>query len=63
MSESQDLLTVSEVAKALAVSEAMVYRLVKDKQLQCIRIGVAIRIPENGLASYVTEHFQDVSVE
>jgi excisionase family DNA binding protein len=50
------LLTVSNVAKRLNVSQSCVYQLVDSGRLPCHRIGVgrgAIRVSEADLADYL----------
>lgn len=50
---SERLLTVSEVASTMRVSNMTVYRLIKDGQLQAIRVGKNYRIREEEVASYL----------
>ena len=46
------LLTVSEVAKALKVNRNFVYKLIKDGELEAVRIG-SIKIREDKLNEYI----------
>lgn len=50
---SNKLLTVNEVANILRVSNMTVYRLVKSKQLPCIRVGKNYRIKETDVDKYI----------
>ena len=47
------LLTVDEVAEALALSRSTIYRLLKSGDLVATRIGTATRIPESSLRRFV----------
>ena len=46
------LLTVSEVAKALKVNRNFVYKLIKDGELEAVRIG-SIKVREDILNEYI----------
>jgi len=48
-----DILTVQQVADALRISKASVYRLIHDKQLGCKHIGRKIIVPKVCLMDYV----------
>jgi excisionase family DNA binding protein len=51
------MLTVSEVAKRLGVSTALVYQLVAQGRLPCYRIGLgrgAIRCTESDVAAFLS---------
>jgi excisionase family DNA binding protein len=47
------LLTVSEVAKVLRVSNMTVYRLIKAGEIPALRVGKIYRIREHDLESYL----------
>jgi len=49
------LLTVSEVASAMRVSNMTVYRLIKSGQLSAIRVGKNYRIRESEVDRYLQE--------
>jgi excisionase family DNA binding protein len=49
------LLTVSEVASAMRVSNMTVYRLIKSGQLSAIRVGKNYRIRETEVDRYLRE--------
>ncbi len=58
------LLTVSEVASAMRVSNMTVYRLIKSGQLSAIRVGKNYRIRRSDVDRYLTEravHIEDPS--
>ena len=52
---SQQLLTVAEVAERLAVSTRTVRRLIDSGELVTHRVGRAVRISEADLAAYARE--------
>jgi excisionase family DNA binding protein len=56
-----DLLTVSEVAETMRVSNMTVYRLIKSGQLAAIRVGKSYRIREGDVDRFLSE--QSVKVE
>ena len=49
------LLTVDEVAEALALSRSTIYRLLTSGDLMTTRIGTATRIPKSSLNRFVDE--------
>ena len=49
------LLTVSEVAKMLKVNRNFVYKLIKDGELEAVRIG-SIKIREDKLNEYINKN-------
>ena len=49
-------LKVGEVAAALRLSTATVYKLVASGQLAAVRVASAIRIPKQVLDLYLTQH-------
>lgn len=51
---SERLLTVSEVASAMRVSNMTVYRLIKGGHLTAIRVGKNYRIREQEIERYLT---------
>ncbi len=60
MSESQPfvpggLLTVSEVAAAMRVSNMTVYRLIKGGELPAVRVGKNYRLRETDLERFLEE--------
>ena len=60
MSESQPfvpggLLTVSEVANAMRVSNMTVYRLIKSGELPAVRVGKNYRLRETDLERFLDE--------
>lgn len=46
------LLTVSEVAKMLKVNRNFVYKLIKDGELEAVRVG-SIKVREDALKHYI----------
>lgn len=49
------LLTVSEVAKALKVNRNFVYKLIKDGELEAVRVG-SIKVRKEALNQYVNNN-------
>jgi excisionase family DNA binding protein len=49
------LLTVSEVARAMRVSNMTVYRLIKGGELPAVRVGKNYRIREHDLERFLVE--------
>ena len=49
------LLTVSEVAAAMRVSNMTVYRLIKGGELPALRVGKNYRVLESDLAGYLAD--------
>ena len=47
------LLTVEEMASVLRIGRNPAYQLVKDGDIQSIRVGRSIRIPRNALIQFV----------
>ena len=51
---SQTLLTVEDAARRLSVGRTTVYALLKDGQINSVRIGRLRRIPAEALTAYTT---------
>ena len=49
-----DVLTVKQMAGILGIGLNSAYRLVKEKQIGCIRVGKRILIPKVCVADYLT---------
>ncbi|HEY6566231.1 MAG TPA: helix-turn-helix domain-containing protein [Actinomycetota bacterium] len=49
------LLTVSEVANAIRVSNMTVYRLIKSGELGAVRVGKGYRIRQTDLARFLDD--------
>lgn len=52
------LLKASDVAKVLNVSTALAYRLMQTGEIACVRIGVAVRVRPQDLATYIERNLQ-----
>jgi len=52
------LLTISQTAKLLSLSRAMVYLLIQRGELHCIHIGRAVRVSQAELRRWVQEREQ-----
>ncbi len=53
------LLTVSEVARQLRVSNMTVYRLIKAGHLAAVRVGRGYRIREDDIRRYLRQRYTD----
>ncbi len=54
-------LTKAEVAKTLSVSNITVHRLISKGEIQVLKVGRAVRIPEESLKEYVDRNMSKVS--
>lgn len=52
-SECMPAMSVAKVAERLAVSPRTIYRLVSNGELNCVRVGRAVRVTESQLNEYV----------
>lgn len=48
------LLTVTEVAKMLKVNKNFVYKIIKDGELEAVRVG-SIKVKKEALTKYVND--------
>ena len=48
------LLTVAEVAKALKVNKNFVYKIIKDGELEAVKVG-SIKVKKEALTKYVND--------
>lgn len=53
LQEYPDILTPAQAAQALQIGKNSIYRLLRERQLGCKRIGRKIIIPKVCLADYV----------
>lgn len=51
----ESLLTVSEVASLMRVSNMTVYRLIKSRQLPALKVGKNYRIRESDMETYLMD--------
>lgn len=51
------LLTVTEVAEMLRVSNMTVYRLIKAGELGSLRVGKSVRLREDDVDRYLAERY------
>jgi excisionase family DNA binding protein len=59
----EPLLTVSEVAQVMRVSNMTVYRLIKSGQLAAVRVGKNYRIRRSDVDKYFTDRAVHVDEE
>lgn len=52
-------LRVNTVAEMFDVSPATIYRAIRNGQLDAVRIGGSVRVPESALAGFVERSAQD----
>ncbi|AVH61882.1 excisionase (plasmid) [Streptomyces dengpaensis] len=55
------LLTVAEVAVIMRSSKLAVYRLVHNGHLPAVRVGRALRVPEEAVHEYLRDSLRSVS--
>lgn len=53
MSELPMLFTVEQVAQILGIGRSTVFKLIKQNQIESIRLGRSRRIPVDAMQSYV----------
>jgi len=53
--EYPKFLTVQEIAKILNASEAMIYKIIRSGELPCVKLGVAIRVPDYTFKKYLED--------
>ena len=53
--EDQMLLTVTEVAKMLRVNRNFVYKIIKDGELEAVKVG-SIKVKKEALTKYVNDN-------
>jgi excisionase family DNA binding protein len=55
MTQQQRVYTLKEVGDLLQVSEQTVRRLIREGQLQAIRVGVQLRVTQAALDAYLNQ--------
>lgn len=55
-SQTQPLMTIKQVQRALGLSRSMVYLLISRGELQVIHIGTAIRVKPSEIRRFVRDH-------
>ena len=50
-----DVLTVQQTAELLSVCKNTIYKLIRDQELPCRRIGSAIRIRKNDVSEFMRQ--------
>ena len=50
-----DVLTVQQTAELLSVCKNTIYKLIRENDLPCLRIGSAIRIRKNDVMDYIRQ--------
>jgi excisionase family DNA binding protein len=56
MNDSENLLTVPQVADRLALSQATVYRLIRTGDLPALRFATSVRVCPAALRTYIDTH-------
>ena len=52
-------LTVAEVAALMRVSKMSVYRLIHNGELEAVRFGRSVRVPERAVHAYLRDAFYE----
>lgn len=55
--DDHEFMTVVEIAAAMRVSRATVYRLVHDGQLPRMRVGKVLRVPRQAVLDYMRNSY------
>ena len=58
--KEQQLYTIAQACSKLAISKASLYRLIKNGEIPCIKIGSSSRISEQALERFVSARTQAV---
>jgi excisionase family DNA binding protein len=58
--KDQQLYTIAQACSKLAISKASLYRLIKNGEITCIKIGSSSRISEQALERFVSARTQAV---
>ena len=48
-----DVMTVTQAAEALQLAETTVYKLIRDQELHCLRVGRKILVPKPYLLDFI----------
>lgn len=51
--EYPDVVSISQLSQMLHISERLAYRLIRDNQIICIKIGRSYRIPKVNVINYM----------
>ena len=51
-----DIMTVDEVSQLLGISRQYVYRLIHEKVLFAIKLGVGMKIPKSAVVALIEGH-------
>jgi excisionase family DNA binding protein len=52
----ESLLTINQTAATLGIARSSVYRLLRDGQLNAVRVGERVRIEPHAIREYLTRH-------
>ena len=58
--EYPDIVTVQQLREMLGISRQLAYDLIADGEVQAIKIGNSLKIPEVSVINYVTEGKKEV---
>ena len=58
LSEGRMLVTVADTAALLSVSRTNMYRLIMEKQIPSVRIGLSRRVPVRALQEFIDRELQ-----
>jgi len=50
-----DILTVEQLMEILYIGRNTAYKLIKDKEIKCFKIGKSYKIPRQSVTDYIIE--------
>ena len=61
--KSPDILTVSQLSHVLNINEKKAYQLVREKRINCFKVGRAYRIPKVSVLDYINTMTEKVDLQ
>lgn len=52
-SEYEDIVSVDDVMKMLHIGRSNVYKLLREKEIKCVRVGVKYIIPKKSIIEFI----------
>lgn len=50
-----DIVTVKQLREMLGISRALAYKMIKDGNIQAVKIGTSLKIPKVSVINFVTD--------
>ena len=50
-----DIVTVKQLREMLGISRALAYKMIKDGNIQAVKIGTSLKIPKGSVINFVTD--------